>query len=122
MDYAFIKNGNIINIALFDNPSNELLELFKNDFDCDEIILDPDKKAVLGGTWDGTDFILPKPYPSWILNSDKDWEAPVAMPVYEEGKYPEYVDEENFPTFVDSFFQWNEDSLSWEKRVYSVAE
>lgn len=42
-------------------------------------------------------FIPPKPYPSWILNSDCLWEAPVALP--------------------DGFHSWNEATLQWEEII-----
>ena len=45
-------------------------------------------------------FYAPQPYPSWILNNDWVWEAPVAMPV-EEGK----------------FFKWDESTTSWAEIV-----
>lgn len=41
-------------------------------------------------------FITPQPYASWTLNSEGDWEAPVAKP--DDGN--EYI--------------WNEDTQSWE--------
>lgn len=47
-------------------------------------------------------FIPPKPYPSWILNTEtKVWESPVPMPEdhgYGEGK---------------KFYRWDEETLSW---------
>ena len=39
-----------------------------------------DRKAVKGGTYVDGVFILPKPYPSWSLDSNKDWQAPVTKP------------------------------------------
>lgn len=38
-------------------------------------------------------FIAPKPYPSWHLNENFDWQAPIEMP--------------------NNFCYWDEDSLSW---------
>jgi hypothetical protein len=41
-------------------------------------------------------FVPPKPYPSWVLNSDTaSWEAPVAMP--DDGQ----------------MYSWDEDGQSW---------
>lgn len=51
--------------------------------------------AGIGWEWDGTGFIPPQPYPSWVL-ADYVWEAPVAMP--DDGQV----------------YRWNEDTLSWE--------
>ena len=39
-------------------------------------------------------FVPPKPYASWILNANAQWEAPVAMPT--DGKY-----------------EWDEATTSW---------
>jgi hypothetical protein len=53
-----------------------------------------------GWTWDEAKsiFIAPQPFPSWTLNSDNDWEAPVAMPAEVEGKY----------------HTWNEADQQWD--------
>jgi len=40
-------------------------------------------------------FVTPKPFPSWVLNEENDWEAPTPMP-------------------NDGFYVWNESLLSWE--------
>lgn len=42
-------------------------------------------------------FIEPSPYPSWILNGQHDWEAPIPLPI-EGGKY-----------------QWNEEAQTWDE-------
>ena len=53
------------------------------------------RRVALGIEYDGTGFIPPKPYPSWVLN-DYVWEPPVAMP--DDGQ----------------IYNWNENTLSWE--------
>jgi len=60
--------------------------------------------AGIGFTYDEVNdvFVAPKPYPSWILNSNFDWEAPVPYP--EDGKY----------------YYWDEDTLSWVE--YEIEE
>lgn len=98
-NYAFIKNNNVINVVVFDEPTEELLNNFKTEFDLDHIVL-ATEKSIIGGSWDGTIFIVPKPYASWILNESGDWEAPVAMPV-NEGK----------------FYIWNEETISWDEKI-----
>lgn len=55
IDYAFIKNGKVVNMAVFDNPSNELLEHFKQEFELDEIVI-ATENAEVGGTYDGEKF------------------------------------------------------------------
>lgn len=42
-------------------------------------------------------FIDPKPYPSWVLNSDGEWKAPIAYP---DGAGP-------------ADYMWEEDTTSW---------
>ena len=39
--------------------------------------------AGIGYTYDPTAdvFIVPSPYPSWVLDSNHDWQAPVSKPV-----------------------------------------
>ena len=41
-------------------------------------------------------FVLPQPYPSWTLDSNHDWQAPVARP--EEGMW-----------------SWNEETQAWDE-------
>ena len=54
--------------------------------------------AGIGYTYDpiADHFFAPQPYPSWTLDVDANWQAPVAMPVV-EGK----------------MFTWDEPTLSW---------
>jgi hypothetical protein len=53
--------------------------------------------AGIGYTYnpDADVFVQPQPYPSWLLNSNHDWESPTARP--EE----------------DGFWLWNEETLEW---------
>jgi hypothetical protein len=58
--------------------------------------------AQVGSTYDSENdaFILPKEYPSWILNQTNfQWEAPAAFP--NDGK----------------FYVWDEPTLSWKEVV-----
>lgn len=45
--------------------------------------------AVIGGTWDAENnvFVNWTPYPSWVLNSNFDWEAPVTHPAPNDVRY-----------------------------------
>jgi len=74
-------------------------------------------EKILGGTWKQTSyngnirknyagigytyradidaFVPPQPFPSWTLNADAQWEAPVAMPTDGE------------------MYIWDEDTTSW---------
>lgn len=42
-------------------------------------------------------FILPKPYPSWVLNETYDWESPVPMPT------------------TDGRWWWSEENQEWTR-------
>ena len=80
VNYAFIKNGEVTNIAVFDDPSDELLATFKAELSLDDIIL-ATEKAAIGGTWDGAKFWSKQPWPSWVKNeTTNEWDAPVAKP------------------------------------------
>ena len=52
--------------------------------------------AGIGYTYDPIDdaFIAPKPFASWILDSNKQWQAPVQYP-------------------ADGFYLWNEEIGAW---------
>ena len=51
--------------------------------------------AVIGGTYDETrdEFVSPQPFPSWLLDSNNDWQPPVPRPSMK--------------------FMWNEELQSW---------
>jgi hypothetical protein len=96
-NYAFIKDGLVINIAVFEDPDNELLMHFKDTFSLDHII-PSEGVAIIGGTYDGNNFIPPAPWPSWVLDTNlRKWNPPIPMP-YDENLY-----------------LWNEETLSWEE-------
>jgi hypothetical protein len=98
-NYALIQNNIVTNILVFEDPTNELLDHFKNEFELDDIVLATDKTAV-GGTYDGSKFWLPQPYPSWIKDEKlNEWQSPVPYPEIEEGS--------------DEFYVWDENTTSW---------
>jgi hypothetical protein len=49
-------------------------------------------------------FIAPKPYESWTLNSDYDWEAPIPYPN------------------DDKDYRWNEEMQDWEEVIEQLPE
>ena len=57
--------------------------------------------AGIGYTYDAANdyFFAPQPYPSWTLDADARWQAPVAMPT------------------DDKMYSWNEETLSWDEVV-----
>jgi hypothetical protein len=59
--------------------------------------------AGIGFTWDGTGFAAPKPYDSWILNTESYlWKSPTPIPT--DGKH--YV--------------WDEPTLAWVETALSA--
>lgn len=95
-DYAFIKDGVVINTVVIEDLSSSLINDCKNTFNIDDVIKCTEK-AVIGSTWNGSIFILPKPYPSWILDENNDWISPLPMPTDETKNY-----------------SWNEETLNWD--------
>ncbi len=104
VSYAFIKDGDVVNVAVFEDPTDaQLLAHFKNEFSLDNIVRATDKAAI-GGTYDGTKFWLPKPYPSWVKDQDtNEWVAPFAAPAFDP-EDPKY-------------YEWDEAITSWVEVV-----
>jgi len=65
--------------------------------------------AGIGDTFDSSKdkFIKPQPYPSWSLDSNDDWEAPVTYPIITE------IDSELV------LISWDEDNQKWLGATYS---
>jgi hypothetical protein len=95
--HAFIKNGIVINVAVFDGHDSELLQSIINDFNLDEIVCCCNHGIpLLNSKWNGIEFTPPAPYPSWVWDSTlKTFIAPV--------EYPS----------DDNVYLWNEESNSW---------
>jgi hypothetical protein len=82
-----------------------------------QVVVVDNKEKILGGTWKQTSyngnmrknyagigytyradidaFVPPKPFPSWLLNADAQWEPPVAMPT--DGQ----------------MYTWDEENINW---------
>lgn len=89
-DFAVIENNVVINTIVANDQATAESTTEKM---CIEYT--DQNPAGIDWTWDGTYFIPPKPYVSWILNLDRIWEAPTARPT--DGKT----------------YRWDEESLSW---------
>lgn len=101
-NYSLIKDNIVENIIVFDNPSQELLNHFKNVYLVDDII-EANERATIGGIWDGTNFIPKQPYPSW---EDYDEENGVWL--------PPFLPPEGLSTNGNNdFYVWNEDIKNW---------
>jgi hypothetical protein len=94
-EYAFIKEEKVINIVVFDDPTEDLLLIFKEEHDLNEIVLS-DGIAAIGDKWDGVKFIPAQPYASWDYDEETNsWKSPSPYP--EDGLVHE----------------WDEDSVAW---------
>tara|TARA_Y100001938_G_C7987896_1_gene377873 strand:+ start:271 stop:732 length:462 start_codon:yes stop_codon:yes gene_type:complete len=65
--------------------------------------------AGIGYTYDSEKdiFIWPKPYPSWTLNDDNDWVAPVTQPTETQRQYTEDSVTKQY------VITWDEDNSRW---------
>ena len=99
-NYAFIKDNEIVDVAIFDDPSEQLLDQFKNLHGVDYLIKINNEHAGIGGTFDGINLWPIKPYPSWIKDQETlTWIPPIPYPIVEEGSNDTY--------------RWDEETLSW---------
>jgi hypothetical protein len=62
------------------------------------------RSPVFGGTYraDINEFINPSPYPSWVLDSNNDWQPPTPKP--DDGK----------------LYEWSESVLAWIEIISPV--
>lgn len=98
-NYAFIKNGNVVNVVIVEEINENLINAFKQDFDIDDVVLSNDH-CVIGGTYDGSKFWKQQPYPSWVKNQEtNEWESTIPYPFIEEGSNDQYI--------------WDEETMSW---------
>ena len=65
--------------------------------------------ASTGFTWDPDNnaFYSPKPYPSWVLNENYKWEAPIPYPIDTENLTEEEL--KNTPIYA-----WDEENQEWD--------
>ena len=62
--------------------------------------------AGIGMTYDSAKdkFILPQPYPSWSLDSNDDWQAPITRPTI--------IDDGQDPVVWEYIIRWDEDAYN----------
>lgn len=85
--YAKIENNTVVNVILCeDNVVSSIPGAYIK-------VTSDTKDAAIGYIFDTENlkFIAPKPYDSWILNDNFDWESPVGEP----SSLLSYWDEEN---------------------------
>tara|TARA_R110000823_G_scaffold287150_1_gene405444 strand:+ start:1074 stop:1493 length:420 start_codon:yes stop_codon:yes gene_type:complete len=106
-----------------ENGKNYLANFYKKSPDkFVQTYTDGTRKIQAGGgvTWDPTNnvFILPKPFDSWILDTNYDWQPPIAYPNTEG--YTLLLWQEQFQTW-DGFntldnltYRWNPNTNQWD--------
>lgn len=75
--YAEINDNNlVVNVIVAD------AEFVATQTDKTYVEYDDTKPAGIGFTYDPVNdvFVVPQPYPSWILNENFDWQPPTPMP------------------------------------------
>jgi hypothetical protein len=90
MYFAIIEDGVVVNTII-----SESKQVAEDILGVPCIQYTDENLAVIGGTYDGSVFIDPKPFPSWVLNSQKKWDPPIAYPNDNKNYY------------------WNEEETSW---------
>jgi hypothetical protein len=105
--YAFLDENNIVTQVIVGRNEDEVVdgisdwEVYYGEFIGQRCVRTSYNHNIrkqysgIGFTYDGAAdvFVAPKPFPSWSLDSNHDWQAPVAKP---EGSY-----------------RWDESTLSW---------
>ena len=92
-NFAVIDGTNVLNTILADSKAIAEEVTGKT---CVEFTNEP---AETDGTYVDGVFIQRKPFESWVLNSQNQWEAPIAQPAF---------DEENPKSYM-----WNESIVNW---------
>lgn len=100
--YAYLDENNIVTAVIVGKDENELIDGLDTETYYGAVRTSYNGKirynyAGIGYTYDpiADAFIAPQPYPSWVLNELKQWQAPVAIPTDEK----QYI--------------WNEEKGKW---------
>lgn len=100
--YAEIDNNNkVVNIIIATEAS---IQLLPGKFIKMDILSNPERRETcIGGeyNYEKNIFILPQPWPSWVLNEETlEWESPIGSKPEDGKKY-----------------NWNEELQSWEEII-----
>jgi hypothetical protein len=108
--YAFLDSNNVVTEVIVGKDETELIEgltpeVWYGNFrgqPCVRTSFNNNIRKQYAGIGysydpDADVFILPKPYPSWLLNKNHDWESPVPMPT------------------TDGRWMWNEENQEWTR-------
>jgi hypothetical protein len=92
--FAVLEDNKIINIIIADSKENAENLTGKI---CIEFT---DEPAEPNGTYENGRFLRAKPYPSWILDEEDNWQSPIPHPIQEDKENPKH-------------YNWNEETTSW---------
>jgi hypothetical protein len=92
-NFAVLDGESVIDLIVAD--SKDIAESLTNK-NCVEYTT---TKAQIGGTYVNGHFVEKKPYPSWVLDENYEWQSPSPYPI---------PDLEN-----PKAYKWNEDNLEW---------
>jgi hypothetical protein len=98
--YGFVNEENVlIAFAVAESGDTDTLNRLVSQFNAvnfHAMDLTKETTALNETFWNGTRFIHPSPFPSWVWSEEKnDWKAPIDGPL--DGKY----------------YEWNESTLNW---------
>jgi hypothetical protein len=94
-NFAVIKDDQVVNLIVSDSKETAEKVTEENCVEYTEGNL-----VEIGWAYDGVGFISPQPYPSWTLDSQYNWQPPVAQPTVEENS--------------DVYYEWDEPTTSWK--------
>jgi|694.fasta_scaffold00121_50 hypothetical protein len=104
--YAFIKDGIVKNILVFEDPSESFLDHVKELQESDLYVLVEDRfnhHVMVDASYDGSVFKSPKPFESWVWgefpNGATGWMPPIAPPTDDPQANIRFV--------------WDETTISW---------
>jgi hypothetical protein len=92
-NFAVLDGINVVNVIVAD--SLEIAEEVTSKT-CVEYT---NENATPGGTYENEIFLQPQPYPSWVLNENNSWVAPVSYPSGE------------------GIYRWDESVVNWVKDI-----
>jgi hypothetical protein len=87
--FAEIKNGVVVNMIVAEQEWIDTQE------GVEYLLSTPSNPAYIDGLYIDGRFTLPQPYPSWSLDENYDWKAPVELPA--DGK----------------IYSWDETNQAW---------
>ena len=93
--FAVIKDGIVKNAVV--GESIAIVQALLPDDEIVQVTAETGNAAI-GGSFSNGKFISPKPFASWTLDENNEWQPPVPEPVLEPG----------------FFAEWNEENLDWD--------